>query len=240
MKTKERHHLKENEFITTVARVVDVLKANRDRAIIGVAVLAVIGASIGGYFWMKNRSAEQAGELFGMAMAVYESPITPAPTIAGAPQTPGTYVSEAARSEAALAAFQKVAATYPSAPAGIAAMYQSGELLMSLGRLNEAQQTYQMVVDRAGNGLYGPFAKLGLAESLLAGAEYDKSIKIFEQLAAQRDGTLPVDGLLAQLAEAYKKAGKASDAHAALKRIVDEFPESPYVATARQELASMG
>ena len=49
---------------------------------------------------------------------------------------------------------------------------------------------------------------------------------------------LPVDGVLMELARACLKAGKTQDARAAFKRVVDEFPESSYVAEARQQLAT--
>ena len=49
-------------------------------------------------------------------------------------------------------------------------------------------------------------------------------------LSAQRDGALPVDGVLMELARVCRKAGKTQEARAAFKRVVDEFPESGYVA----------
>ena len=42
-----------------------------------------------------------------------------------------------------------------------------------------------------------------------------------------------------QLARAYVKAGKPTEARAAFKRIVDEFPESNYVAEARLQITSL-
>ncbi len=51
---------------------------------------------------------------------------------------------------------------------------------------------------------------------------------------------LPVDGILVQLARTYLKAGKVSDARATFKRVTDEFPNSIYVAEARQEIARLG
>ena len=57
---------------------------------------------------------------------------------------------------------------------------------------------------------------------------------------ADRDGMLPVDGVLMQLARAYEKAGKAAEARTAYKRVVDEFPDSLYVPAARTELTRLG
>jgi outer membrane protein assembly factor BamD (BamD/ComL family) len=43
-----------------------------------------------------------------------------------------------------------------------------------------------------------------------------------------------------QLARTYAKAGKASEARAAFKRVVDEFPDSNFVTEARQQMTVLG
>jgi outer membrane protein assembly factor BamD (BamD/ComL family) len=97
------------------------------------------------------------------------------------------------------------------------------------------------VMARAGaTSIYGAAARMGLAETLAGEGQYDRAIKEFGDLAAQRDGLLPVDGILVQLARTYLKAGKLSDARATFKRVTDEFPNSTYVAEARQEMARLG
>jgi outer membrane protein assembly factor BamD (BamD/ComL family) len=42
-----------------------------------------------------------------------------------------------------------------------------------------------------------------------------------------------------ELARTCVKAGKKEEARAAFKRVVDEFPESVYLADARQQLATL-
>ena len=239
MRAQERHHLKQNEFVATLTRVVTFAQEHRDRLVLAGVLVLALAAAAGGYFWLRSNTAQHAGEAFGIAMSVYESPIEPAPMVPGAAQAPGTYPTAAARLQAALAAFNRVALMFPSTPAGIGARYQTGEILLALGRATEAQAAYQDVIDHGGSSLYVPVARMGLAEAYLVGEDYPKAIKLFEDLAAQRDGALPVDGVLMQLAEAYSKAGKTAEARTTLKRVVDEFPQSPYVAGARQRLAAM-
>lgn len=240
MKAGERHHLKTNEFAIRLARTTEFIGTNRDRLALGAAGIAVLVASIVGYSWYRGRTTDQAEALLGAAMTIQESPIVPAPTIPGAQQQAGTYSSETARSEAALAATQKVIDEYPSTSAAVAARYHRAAALMALGRLSEAEQGFQAAAAAAGSSLFGPVSKMGQAEALVASGQFDKGLPIFEALAADRDGLLPVDGVLMQLARAYEKAGKMAEAKTAFKRVVDEFPESLYVAQARQELAKLG
>jgi len=240
MKAQERHHLKQNEFVSTVASATAWYRGNQGTFFGGViAVIAVIVLG-SGYFWWQNRNQEQAGSLLGVAMTIYQAPVVPPSSVPGATQTPGSYPSEKARYEAALAAFTQVADAYPSSVAGIAARYHSGETLLSLGRADDAQKAYQTVIDTAGSSVYGPMARLGLATVLLASGKNDLGIKALEELAAQRDSIVPVDGVLMQLAAAYQKLGKNAEARTTYKRVVDEFPDSPYVQNARQQMTLLG
>jgi hypothetical protein len=239
MKAQERHHLKQNEVARTTARVVESFAENRDRYLtIAVIVLLVVAVG-GGYMYWRNRTNDKAGAMLGVAMAIGQSQIVPAPTVPGATQAPNTYPTERARQEAALKAFQEVAATYPSTDAGLAAQYHAGGVLLSLGRMPEAEKAFADVVARAGASVYGPVAKLGRAESLIGQTKYDDAIKTLTDLSGDRDGALPVDGVLMELARACIKAGKKEEARAAFKRVVDEFPQSPYGPDARQQLSML-
>jgi len=240
MKAGERHHLKTNEFAIGLARATEMVGTHRDRIVMGVIAIVVLIAAFGGYSWYRGNTAGKAEALIGAAMTTYDAPIVPAPTVPGAAQQTGTYPSEIARAEAALAAFQKIVDTYPSTTAAVAARYYRASALMSLGRMPEAEQAFQDAAASAGTSIYAPMAKLGQAEALVAAGQFDKGVAIFETLAADRDGQLPVDGVLMQLAVAYQKAGKAAEARTSYKRVVDEFPDSTYVAKARQELAKIG
>jgi hypothetical protein len=239
MKAKERHQLKQNDFAETAGQVMTWLTENRDRAVmIGIAVVLVLAIG-GGYMYWRRYTADQAGALFGMAMAESQAPVVPAPTVPGATQSPGTYPTEAARDQAALAAFQQVASSYPSTVSGIAARYHVGSTLLAMGRYQEAEAAFNEAAKTAGSSFYASMAQLGAAEAALAQGKNDDAIKILTDLSGQRDGVLPVDGVLMQLGRAQLKAGKKQDARAAFKRVVDEFPNSPYVASAQQELAGL-
>ncbi len=239
MKAQQRHHLKQNEIAQTTARIVDTFTSNRDRILtISVIVLLIVVVG-GGYFYWRHRTNEKAGAMFGVAMAVGQSQIVPAPTVPGATQAANTYPTERARQEAALKAYQEVAATYSSTDAGIAAQYHAAGTLLALGRLPEAENAFADAAARAGSSVYGAMAKLGRAEAMIGQTKYDDAIKALTDLSADRDGALPVDGVLMELARACVKAGKKQEARAAFKRVVDEFPESPYGQAARQQLTML-
>jgi len=240
MKADHRHQLKQNDFALRVAKATEVLATNRDRIIMGTVAVIVLVVAISAYSWWSGRTAAQAEALLAVAMQTYDAPIVPAPTVPGATQQAGTYPTEQARSEAALAAFQNVVDQYPATDAGTAARYHHAASLAAIGRYAEAEKGFQATIDAAGDSLFGATARMGQAEALIAAGEFDRGIKVLEGLSANRDGLLPLDGVLMQLARGYQKAGKSAEAKTTFKRVVDEFPDSLYVPQARTELAKLG
>lgn len=240
MKSTERHKLKENEFARSMARARDVIETRgRDVGLIAVAVVLVV-ALIAGYVWWRQSREANAGVALAAALTVYEAPVVPvAPPTPGSPMPvpqPGTYQTEQAKLDAALPKFVAAADQFPNTDAGVTARYHAAGILASLGRYAEAEQRYQEVVDKAGRRIYGRTARLGLADAQVAQGKFDPAIKLYQDLSTDSSSQLPIDGVLMQLGRAFAKAGKKDDAVRTFNRVVEEFPQSLYVADARREL----
>lgn len=240
MKSTERHRLKENEFARSVAQARAFVETRRrDTAAIALVIVAAILLA-GGYGWWRHARDAKANTALAAALAVAEAPVVaPTPPAPGSPmpiQQPGTFQTEQAKLEAALPKFVEVADKYPNADAGITARYRAAGVLAALGRLPEAEQRFQEVVDKAGSRIYGRTARLGLAESQIGQGKYDGAIKILQELSTDSKSEIPLDAVLMELGRAYMKAGKKTEAAHAFTRVVDEFPQSLYVADARREM----
>jgi TolA-binding protein len=240
VKTVERRHLKQNEFAETVQSASTWVAENRDLTTKVAAAALIVVVLVGVYLLWQKRTNDQAGTYLGIAMAIADAPVVPPPTLPGAKQTPNTYPTEKVKFEAALAAFHEVVNRYPSTKAAMAARVEIASTLLTLGRYSESETAYQDVIKDSPNSFYAPMAKLGAAEAQAAQGQFDKAIAAFTELAAQRDGALPVDGVLMRLAQTYLKAGKAKDARAAFQQVVDQFPNSPYANEARQRISQLG
>jgi hypothetical protein len=172
------------------------------------------------------------------AMNVAEAQVV-APTApeAGKPpvQPPGTYPTERARLEAALPKLVAVAGAYPTSEAGIMARYRAAAVLVALGKTAEGVTQYQDVVAK-GTGIYPIMARMGIADARLAAGQFEQAIASFKEVLALNAEDAPADGVLMQLARAYRLAGKTEDAKKTFKRVADEFPQSPYAAQARREM----
>ena len=95
------------------------------------------------------------------------------------------------------------------------------------------------MITRAGDGLYGRMARLGKAEEQARTGQLDAAIATYQELSTKTDSDLPTDAILMQLARAYVAAGKKDEAQKTFTKIVDEHPQSPYAAEARQELETL-
>lgn len=238
MKRTERHHLKENELAVSLRQAqITAQRYRRQITWATIAALVVVAAGVGYAVW-RGRVNSQSRELLAAALAVAQAPVTPPPTpgVSTPPPEPGTYSSEKAKLEAALPKFAEVAARFPSTAAGVAAQYHAGSIHAALGKPAEALERYRDVQQRDSRGLYGRMARLGEADAHLSARQFDEAIAIYKELADRNDESLPLDGVLVQLGRAYAAAGKATEARQTFTRVLDQFPESPFLTEARREL----
>jgi len=90
--------------------------------------------------------------------------------------------------------------------------------------------------DTGGSDLVARGAALGKAQAQVRAGQYDPAIESLKALSTQTTSDLPVDGVLMELAKAYRAAGKVDDARKTLNEIVEKHAESPFVGEARAEL----
>jgi TolA-binding protein len=236
MKRTERQHLKDNEIANltmSARRAIEERGSQMLPIVIGVVVVLALG---GGYYAYRSSVAAKADALLADAMKLDDARIGPP----AAPGTPGagglTFATERERHQAALTKFKVVADEYPSTNAGLFARYREAAAFMALGSTDSAAKSFQEVIDRGGDSIYARMARLGLAEVQAQTGKYDEAIATFKELSQQKDGPLPVDGVLIRLGRTYLEAGKKAEAEQVFNQIVNEFPDSPFSGDARREL----
>jgi TolA-binding protein len=235
MKRTERQHLKENEIERLARETRELFERRKSETTVVVAIVAVIAVIGLGIVVWRQQVEGKASALLAQAVAVQEARVGPP----GMPGAGLTFPTERERAQASLAKLKAAADAYPKSDAGIYARYQMAVEYMSLDDPKNAATTYQDVIGRAGNGIYGQMAKLGLAEAQARQGQYEPAINTYKDLAQRKDGPLPVDGILMQLGRTYLEAGKPADAKQTFTRLVDEYPESPFSGDARRELDTL-
>jgi TolA-binding protein len=238
MKRTERHHLKEDELEKLARQAREAFETRKRETTVAIAAIVIVGAAVLGYVAWKDRINSRAEAMLAEALAAADTRVG-APVAPGTPGAGPSFATERARSEAALAKFKTAADAYPDADAGIFARYRQAAAEAELGNARQAAATYQLVIDRAGDRIYGQMARLGLAEAQARGGDYDKAINAFKELAQRKDGPLPVDGILMQLGLAYRDSGKKADAQQTFNRIIAEYPDSSFSMDAKKELDNL-
>lgn len=238
MKRTERQHLKENELAHLAARTRAALEDRGGQLAKIVIVVAVVLVAVIAFTVYRNTTGGRAGRLLGEAMAVQDVRVGP-PALPGTPNQGPSFPNEREKTQAMLTKFKAVADQFPATPEGIFARYREAGAQMALGNPKDAAAAYDKVIAADRDGIYGQMARLGLAEAQARSGELDKAIETFKTLSANKDGSLPVDGILLQLGRLYREAGKTTDAEQTFSRLVEEFPDSQFVSDARRELESI-
>jgi FimV-like protein len=237
MRTSERHHLKDNELAIALGQAGDFAARNRRTMLIIVGAIVLLAVAAGAFFAWRNSVDTQSRAALAQGMVVLEARV--APPVPGADpavpitQQPGTFPTEKAKLEAALPKLLAAADGYPGTDASRTARYHAAAALVGLGRYDEAIKHYDQVA--GAGGLLGESARLGKAEAQLRAGQHDAAIGAFKDLS-EKGGNLPKEAILLELARAYRTAGKTDDARKTLNQIVEQHADSPFAATAKQEL----
>jgi TolA-binding protein len=248
MKTKHRRELKQNDVVQMVTAAREFLEANGRQLTWAVVAIVLVGAAVLGLLAYRNREQARGTELLAQATVVLHTAVVPvnaetkpgdAPAAAGI-GAKGTFSTETQKLNAAVPKLRAAADAYPDTAAGIQARYHLAASLAALGQQKEAITQFDDVVRRAGtDSLYGRMAQLGKADAQFASGQTDAAIATWKELAAKKDATLPEDAILMQLGRAYQAKGNTAEAKKTFTDIVDNHPDSPYVAEARKELDSL-
>lgn len=245
MKTKERHHLKENELAGMLAVARGNVEKHK-RTVSGILLVAiVVAAVVAGVLAWRGQTESRAELLLGEAMATFNARVVPVSTqpevpgevpAAAAIGATGTYPSVAAKLNAALPKLKAAADAYPDSDAGVTARYHYASSLATLGRHDEAVTMFDEVVARAGaDRLYGRMAQMGKADTLALAGKHDAAVAAWKELASRTDEALPKDAILMELGKAYQAAGNADEARKTFTQLIEEHPTSPYTPQARAE-----
>ena len=248
MKTKHRRELKENDVARMIAATREFAQQHGNQLTTALIVVLVLVAGVFGFFAYRNREQSRGQDLLGQAMVVLNTAVVPVTATANPGDAPaaasitakGTFSTESQKLNAAVPKLKAAADAYPDTQAGVQARYHLAASLAALGQQKDAVTQFDEVIRRAGaDSLYGRMAQMGKADAQLASGQPDAAIATWKELQAKKDANLPEDAILMQLGRAYQAKGNTDEARKTFTDIVDNHPDSPYVAEARKELESL-
>jgi predicted negative regulator of RcsB-dependent stress response len=224
-----RKQLKQDdEFVSAAERIFNWIAENRKPLL---AAIGAVGAAAvvwwGVNAWLGSRT-DDASLLLFHAVQTFEGD-----AVAGT-LVPGGDV------DAAEIDFRQVVESYGRSDQADMARLYLARIALSRGQIDDARSTLVELSQKHGDDVIGRLATLDLIDLRLASGQAAEVAGELEAMVVAQNGGLPRDTALYKLGEVYIASGEPERARTSFERLVEEFPESPYVMNARLKLNELG
>jgi TolA-binding protein len=238
MKKELRKQIKQDELRTGLGLAAGWVSTHRDEVRVTVIALAVLGLAavgLGSYRSHRQASAEKA---FEEALTIYHAPVAGEPDPV---QMGGTvYATAAEKYQKAGAAFAEVGKRYGSSATGRRARYYAALSNLELGKTQEAEAELKDLASGGDDPLVRGLSRLALADLHRGAGRFDEAAEGYRRIVDDSGSAVPRDHALMRLASALEEARRTPDALASYRRLIDQFPASPYAAEARRKVDYLG
>jgi tetratricopeptide (TPR) repeat protein len=222
-----RRDLKRNDLADTLGKTAGYVSAHKrgvtEAVVIGVGVAILAGAVVGYRLW----TGRSAGRSLSQALSILDTPLP-----GEQPETPSKY-STASQRRAAAEPLLKSAAKHGSTAAGKAA-----EVVLAAvdaDKPNAAVDVFEKAA-RQGRSETAAAAELDAARLLASQGKTTEAIERLKRAIESPSSAAPKDALLFTLGQIYEQTGASVDARAVYQRLINDYPNSPYRADARQKV----
>lgn len=142
--------------------------------------------------------------------------------------------------DVAEAAFQEVVESYGRTDQADMARLYLARIALQRGQVDEARSALVALAERHPDNLIGRLATLDLIDLRLASGQGAEVAAELEAMVVGKEPALPRDTALYKLGELFVSENEPERARPYLERLIEEFPESPYLTNARQKLSELG
>jgi TolA-binding protein len=232
MRREHRRELKHDRFVDEIGSLSGRARENQRLLLaLTVAVVALAAIAYGTYFYRHTRE-QRAQEALGVAIETIDSPLLPAP---GGQAAPGAkYKTEPERSAAAEKQFKEVENKYGGTDAADVARLYLARLDAGHGDTNRARALLQQFIADHPKHMLVASARYSLYQLRIENGEAQQVINELTAEVSKTNPALPPDTLLALLAHAYETQGNSAKSKETYRRIITEFPDSPYALEAQR------
>jgi TolA-binding protein len=137
-------------------------------------------------------------------------------------------------------AFLEVVDTYGRSDQADMARLYLARIALGRGEIDDARTALVDLSERHGDDLIGRLATLDLIDVRVASGQGVEVAADLEAVIAGQSRSLPKDAALYRLGELFVGEGDPERARPYFERLLEEFPESPYLNNARLKLAELG
>ena len=201
MKKTERHHLKEDEFVHGMERILHFAKEWRKELIAGAAVVVALAVVFAGFRIVRSATARRDSRVLGEILKLR---------------------GEAAKDPQNVA---KLEAMTGRGPYGRMASVSLATHWIEQGDLEKAQAALAKVKDAPRDFFYYQARDLAAQVAILKG-QYDEAIAILQKIEGDKPKDYVLDAVLFHRAEALEKKGSRAEALDLYKKVQTDYPQS--------------
>lgn len=234
MDSAHREDLKRNELEEALGKGIHYAEDHKRMILYGVgAVVGVALVAAGIFYWLGSRK-DGANDLLAKALRADGGAVVATGANPGDPVKP-TFASEEARRARSKELFGELDAKYGGTATGRVAKLYLAQIAVAENDKERAKQLWKAFLDAEPAGALAAAARVNLYKLDREQGRGAELVEALKKMLEQDDKPLPSDVILYQLALTYDALAKTDDARATWRRIVDEYPQSPYIADAQRE-----
>jgi outer membrane protein assembly factor BamD (BamD/ComL family) len=210
----------EAHFLSGLEHQLHRLQEYRRPLLVGLAVLLLAAASVGGVFWMDRQASQKAQALEREATNLLAARST------GDPKNADNLLKQA------IAKYREVVEQYPRTASGPLAMFHLGNAQVQANDLAAAIETYQrFLLLYGGNPALAGLVQQRLAYSYLLKGDREQAAKAFAAIV-ESPGALLKDQALFELARLEESQSRPEGALAHYQELIKTYPNSPFTSEA--------
>jgi TolA-binding protein len=234
MDRQQRRDLKHDKFVDEIGSLSTRARENQ-RLLFTIGIGAVLAAVIVyGFFFYRSNREQKGQEALSAAIETIESPLMPT---AGAEPVPNArFKTETDRASAAEKQFKDVAARFGGTDAAEVANLYIARIDAGRGDVAGARALLRQFISDNPKSVLVNGARYSLYELRIDNGEAAQVAQELQAEISKSDPSLPVDSLLALLAHDWEVQGNADKTKETYRRIVTEFPDSPYALEAQRRI----
>jgi hypothetical protein len=223
-----KHEIREDAFRHAVEESYDYVRDHRRNLVLGIAAVVLLAGGVAGWRAWQVRREAAASDALGRAIQVYDAPVVPTGAKPDDPDEP-SFADEASRRASAKQLFEKLEKGSSGTGAAAVAQVYLGRIRLQENDAAGARKVWEEFLDDHPGHMLAAAVRLSLLD---LDRKDGKGQQVVERLRAdleKDDKPLPEDVMLYQLGVTLEQLGRRQEAHDAYQRVVDEYPDSPWV-----------
>jgi tetratricopeptide (TPR) repeat protein len=236
LKKELKRQIREDEFKSGVQHTIEWIRVHNDQVRMALVVAVIAGGILLGLSTFRSQRRSSSEAAFAAALETFQAPVEG--EIGGETERPAmVFPTSEEKFKKAAAGFDGVSRQWPSLPAGRRAAYYAALCRIELGDLANARTALADIAGRRDEApLEAALARMALADADQRAGEVEKAIDAYKQMADDSALPLPRDYALMRLGATLEDARRSQEAGASYRRLVEEYPQSPYASEARRRM----